>query len=135
MNILAQAKEAVSKMTQEQKRAIYTVLRSEMGTDKSNNNEYGPYFSFQTEINEQIEAVRAMRKQVMNGNRMNPDVSIRDAKETLSASTSLLQTLVKSHKDIQNFERLREVENILVEVAKDAGVGEEVLRLVEERLG
>lgn len=100
--------------------------------------DYGADFDFTVEIGAQIAAVKAMRSKVMSANGTLKDaVSTREAKEVLSASTTLLTTLMKHHDKIVNFDRQRALEEAvkaavqtLPENARDAFFAE-----LERRLG
>lgn len=72
---------------------------------------YGADFDFTAEITAQIQAVRAMRRSVMSDSgHVLEQVSARELKEVVSASSTLLQTLLKTHEKVMNFSRLRAVE-------------------------
>lgn len=83
---------------------------------------YGADFSMVAEIDDQIRTVRALREHVIQPNgRLREGMSPRDAKEVISASTTLLGTLMKSHEKILGFERQRAMESAVVAVLKGLG--------------
>lgn len=80
---------------------------------------YDANFDFSSEVTAQITAVRAMRMRVMNANgTLKQDVTVREAKEVIGACTTLLTTLMRHHKTIQNFDRQRSLEYATVEAIK-----------------
>jgi len=81
---------------------------------------YGADFDFNHEIEAQIVAVRAMRARVMTpGGQLKVDIPIREAKETLAAGTTLLQTLMKNHEKVMNFNRQRAIEEATIQAIRN----------------
>ena len=75
---------------------------------------YGADFDLSAEIGEQITLCRAMRGRLIDSEgKLNERFSAKEAKEILSASNSLNQTLMKFQKEITNFQRLMQVENAM----------------------
>lgn len=80
---------------------------------------YGADFDMSTEVNDQIRTVRALRSMVLDENgSIKQGYSARDAKELISASGTLLGSLMKFHDKIINQSRMRMVEQSTVEVIK-----------------
>lgn len=72
---------------------------------------YGAEFDLSSEVQAQIKMVRAMRRSVITDAGIAlPGISARELKEVVSASTTLLTTLTKSHDKIMGYERMRALE-------------------------
>lgn len=110
--------------------------------------DYGPNFSMQQELNEQLKLIRLMREHVLEeGFDFDEDekgkVDLRGKKEVIAACNSFFNSLMKYHETIVNLERLRLVEKALVTAVKEfsessgdrEGVYEEFMRLLKEKLG
>jgi hypothetical protein len=80
---------------------------------------FGSEFDLLEEIQTQINAVQILRDRVIQDGELAEGVSVRDAKEALSAATSLITTLNKVYQEIVNANRLRQVELATVEVIKE----------------
>ena len=72
--------------------------------------EYGPDFNMVEEVRMQIAAVRAMRNSVMPGGVMRLGVPVREMKEMVTASSTLLTTLLRTHKEVLSLDRQRAIE-------------------------
>lgn len=72
--------------------------------------EYGASFDIKEEVQMQIMAVRAMRNAVMPNGRVRPGLASREVKEVVTASSTLLNTLMKTHDKIMSLERQRAIE-------------------------
>ena len=72
--------------------------------------EYGASFDIKEEVQMQIMAVRAMRNAVMPNGKVRPGLASREVKEVVTASSTLLNTLMKTHKDVMSFSRSRAIE-------------------------
>lgn len=72
--------------------------------------EYGASFDIKEEVQMQIMAVRAMRNAVMPNGRVRPGLASREMKEVVTASSTLLNTLMKTHDKIMSLERQRAIE-------------------------
>ena len=80
---------------------------------------YGAEFDFKAEIDSQIRAVKAMRNSVLTeSGAIKAGMGARDIKEVVTASNTLLQTLLKTHDKIINYERMRAVEKATIEVVQ-----------------
>jgi hypothetical protein len=80
--------------------------------------EYGPDFDVGEEVRLQIAAVRAMRESVMPGGKVRAGVPTREMKEVVTASSTLLTTLLKTHEKIMSYDRQRAIEEATVEMVK-----------------
>lgn len=76
---------------------------------------YGADFDLAAEVSMQIMAVRAMRESVLPGGRVRPGVPAREIKEVITASSTLLNTLLKTHEKIMSYERMRAIEEAVNE--------------------
>jgi hypothetical protein len=98
---------------------------------------YDETFDLKTEIAAQIQAVRALRSQVMDGNRVRQGVTARDMKDTVATTTSLISTLMKYHEDMMSLDRRRAMEQATIAVLQELGgdaVVDRFTALLEERL-
>ena len=105
------------KLTDTQKRDLACILRpylEETGADA----EYGADFDVGEELNQQIAAVRKMRRMAMNPKDGN-EVSVRELKEIVTSGTSLLKTLLSVHEKVVNFDRLKAIEDATVATVKE----------------
>lgn len=80
--------------------------------------EYNASFNLREEVQAQIMAVRALRNSVMPGGRVSPGMHAREIKEMISASSTLLNTLLKTHGQILSLERSRCIEEAVTEAIK-----------------
>lgn len=81
--------------------------------------QYDADFSFTDELSEQIKAIRAMRKSVITAHgQVREGASVREVKEVVSASSTMLQTLLKTHDQVQSFERQRAIEKAVIDTVK-----------------
>ena len=101
-------------LSEEEIARLWTVLagRAEAGVD------YGPEFDMGKEVEMQILAVRAMRNSIMPGGIVRPGTPAREVKEVVTASSTLLTTLLKTHEKIMSYDRQRAIEEATVEVIK-----------------
>jgi len=72
--------------------------------------EYGASFDIKEEVQMQIMAVRAMRNAVMPNGKVRPGLASREVKEVVTASSTLLNTLLKTHEKVMSFSRSRAIE-------------------------
>ncbi len=98
---------------------------------------YDASFDLAGEMAAQIKAVRAIRAHVFDaqGN-IKEGISSREAKEVISSGSTLLASLMKYHKDVMNMDRLRKLEQSVVEALKDVDpdLQEDVMQRLEERM-
>ena len=113
-------------------RTVYVITLGTSGDNGSG----GEDFDLHQEIVDQLRAVKALRKSVVSSSG-NLEAGIRDTKEALSATTSLLTLLTKIQGDVYNQDRIRTVQKVTIEVLNDVdpALRERFMKLLEERLG
>ena len=91
-------------------------------------------FDLKSEIMQQMLAVRALRERATDPD--GPPVSIKETKEALSATTSLLTLLSKINGDVYNQDRVRLLQVATIEVLKEVNpaLQEKFVDLLEARL-
>lgn len=77
-------------------------------------NTYGADFSLLQEMEELLNMARALRQHVMTGNQVAEGIGTREVKEAVSASNTLLSTLIKVHEQVLSFERQRAIEQATI---------------------
>jgi hypothetical protein len=92
-------------MSEEHISRLWAVLQN-----KAQEVKYGPEFNMKEEVEMQLLAVHAMRQFVLPGGKIRPGTPIREVKEVVTASSTLLSTLMKSHREVLSFERTRSME-------------------------
>lgn len=106
----------VDQLTEEQSRDLLVIIAPRAG---ASGEDYGADFDLKGEVAQQIRSVRAMRSQVMDpSGRINAGMLPRDVKELVTASTTLLKTLITVHEQVINFDRMKAVEDATVEAIK-----------------
>lgn len=81
---------------------------------------YGAGFNMMTEVTDQIVALRALRTRVLTDTGLvRAGVTARELKEVVAASNSMLQTLMKTHERIVNYDRMRAIEEATIEAIKE----------------
>ena len=96
--------------------------------------EYGANYDIREEIQSLISAVRAMRGTVMDEHgQIKQGVSAKDLKETITSMTSLMNLLMKSHKEVMTFDRHRALEQATIDTLKEMG-GEEIVTAFVENM-
>ena len=103
-------------LTDEQVAILWTALQERVDGDDV---EYGADFDLGQEVEAQIGLVRAMRRSVITeSGQVLPGVASRELKEVVSASTTLLSTLSKSHEKIMSFDRMRAIEHAAADAVR-----------------
>jgi len=103
-------------LTDEQVAVLWGAIQHRLGDSV----EYGADFDLAAEVESQIAMVRAMRRNVItDAGTVLPGVAARELKEVVSASTTLLSTLTKSHEKILSFDRMRSIETATVAAIKE----------------
>jgi hypothetical protein len=97
-------------LSEEEIARLWAVLQARVQTV-----EYGAEFDINEEVQMQIMAVRAMRDSIMPGGRMRVGVPAREMKEVVTASSTLLNTLLRTHEKILNYDRQRAIEEATIE--------------------
>lgn len=98
---------------------------------------YGAEFDLAEEVEQQIKAVRAIRANVFDSNgNLRSSVSSREAKEIISTGSTMLGTLMKYHEKVMNMERLRKLEQAVIEALMDADEAfkDKVMENLEQKL-
>lgn len=82
---------------------------------------YDETFSMADEVKEVMAAVRLLRKSIyaVGGRKLREGVTISEAKDVISMSNTMINTLMKSHEKIMNMERYRAVEQATVDVLRE----------------
>lgn len=95
----------------------------------------GDDIDLRKEVIEQMRAVRALRQAAVSSNG-NVEVGLKEAKEALSATTSLLTLLTKLQADIYNADRVRVIQKTTIEVLKgvDPEIHQQFMDKLKERL-
>lgn len=100
--------------------------------------QYGADYDLTGEVDTLIMAVRALRQSVMTDDgRLIDGTTAKEMREMVTASSNLLQFLMKAHEKLMSFERQRVLERTVSEVLLEIGGEETVNRFVksvEERL-
>lgn len=122
-------------VSEEQAKTLYDLVSGILPEAKD---QYDANFNFTEEINEQIKAIRAMRGAVIEpSGKVVQGASVREIKEVVTASSTLLQTLLKTHEQVQSFERQRAIETAVIKLVR--GLSEEAqaefFKTLEEELG
>ena len=103
-------------LTEEQAAILWNAIQSRLA---SIDIDYGANFDIVAEVEAQIALVRAMRRSVVTaGGQLMPGIATRELKEVVSASTTMLTTLSKSHEKIMSFDRIRAIETSTVDAVK-----------------
>lgn len=99
--------------------------------------DYNAEFSIAGELQSQIQAVRAVRDRILNADGgLITDISTREAKEVISSGSTLMATLMKYHEKVVNMERMRLLEQSVVEALGevDEPLRDRALAVMEDRL-
>lgn len=99
--------------------------------------EYGANYDIKVEVQNLIEAVRAMRDTVIDHDgKAKQGITPREIKETVTATTSLMTLLMKSHDKLMSFDRMRALEQATVETLQELADtrGEEIVSRFVERM-
>lgn len=109
-------------------RELKRLLTIELGED---GDDFDHDFDLKEEINAQLRMLRTMRSRAEREN-----ISTRELKETLTASSSLITMLIKEQEKVVNIDRLRTVERAVVEAIKEQSheVQEAFLSFLEGKL-
>lgn len=91
-------------------------------------------FDLKHEVMQQMEAVRALRERATDP--LGPPISIKETKEALSATTSLLTLLTKINGEVYNQDRIRLLQVATIEVLRELSpvLQAKFVNLLEERL-
>jgi hypothetical protein len=93
---------------------------------------YGAEYDMTSEVEGLIQSVRAMRSSVMTEDgRMRTDVTPREMKDVVTATSSLMNLLMKSHEKLMDFDRQRALEQATIDTIREMGGEEIVSQFVE----
>ncbi|RLA60687.1 MAG: hypothetical protein DRQ89_12445 [Epsilonproteobacteria bacterium] len=93
---------------------------------------YGAEYDMTSEVEGLIQSVRAMRNSVMTEDgRMRTDVTPREMKDVVTATSSLMNLLMKSHEKLMDFDRHRALEQATIDILRGMGGEEIVTKFVE----
>lgn len=94
-------------------------------------------FDMGKEITNQLQALQAVRNKIFSSDgRIKEGQTVKDAKDFMASSASLLQLLQKSKSELINLERLQAIEEAVIDALKELGddATELFLKKLEERL-
>ena len=81
--------------------------------------EYGADFDLSKVINDQIRMIEAIKRKVTNSNgSIKDDVSVKEARELITSSSSVIQQLMKHQKDLININRQQALEASVIKAVK-----------------
>lgn len=83
--------------------------------------DYDEAFDLSKEIGEVLKSVRLLRKSILSpsGKSLRSGVTVGEAKDVISMSNSMINTLVKTHEKVVNMERYRAVEQATVDILRE----------------
>jgi len=95
---------------------------------------YDETFSMAEEVHEVMKAVKLLRKSIMapGGKALKKDITTTEAKDVISMSNTMINTLMKSHEKIMNMERYRAVEQATVDVLRELDGDEKLITALEK---
>ena len=104
------------RLDQEQAQAVLEAARRVLPED----NPYGAGFDMAGELGDMITAVRSMRRKVLDeSGQVRSGVQIKDLQAFLSASSTLMTTLIRHHEKILSFDRQRAIENTTISLVAE----------------
>ena len=127
------------RLTESMVEALLDAMHAQgIGTTDVPQLEYDETYSLKDEMTMLLVAVRAMRNEILDGDRLRKNVGVKDLKEFLGSSSTIMSTLMKNHEKLMSMERHRAIEQATIETLKEIG-GDEVvdrfLALMEDKLG
>lgn len=110
--------------------AIYETGEGEDGESEV----YDETFDMEKEVAEIIQSVRMLRRSIRspNGKGLKAGVTVAEAKDVISMSNTMVNTLMKSHEKIVNMARYRAVEQATVDILRDLDGSEKLVSDLEE---
>lgn len=108
----------------------------DLGEEAQEEEAYDENFDMQKEIAEVLRSVRLLRKSIMSpsGKALKAGVTPGEAKDVISMSNSMINTLMKSHEKVVNMSRYRAVEQATVDILRELDGQEELIqKLVDFR--
>lgn len=119
-------------------KAVKDKLKSHFWTETSGVEKLGGKedLDLHAEVVEQFKAVRALRREAVGADGT-VNAGLREAKDALSASTSLLSLLTKLQSDIYGADRVRTLQRVTMELLKqmDPKLQEQFISKLEAELG
>lgn len=101
--------------------------------------EYGAKFNMLQEINQQMNIIKGLRKEVFTASgRLKTGVDLKDAKYVLQANDGMLKTMMAQHEKLVNMERFQKIETAVhkaldkLPAAEREVFLEELTRILEE---
>ena len=126
------------RLTESMVEALLDAMHAQgIGTTDVPQLEYDESYSLKDEMTMMLVAVRAMRNEILDGDRLRKNVGVKDLKEFLTSSSSITSTLMKNHEKLMSMERHRAIEQATIETLKEIGGDEAVdrfLALMEAKL-
>lgn len=103
-----------------QQQALHAALTEMLPAAKppAPQNKFDETFSLSAEVEAMLNMSRALRQEIMSGDRLREGVDPRAAKEAISANNTLLNTLLKVTEQVRSFERQRSIEKAVVDSLK-----------------
>ena len=97
---------------------------------------YDESFDLSKEISEVLKSVRLLRKSILSpsGKSLKSGVTVGEAKDVISMSNSMINTLVKTHEKVVNMERYRAVEQATVDILRELDSDREFMRELNEHI-
>ena len=115
------------RLTESMVEALLDAMHAQgIGTTDVPQLEYDESYSLKDEMTMMLVAVRAMRNEILDGDRLRKNVGVKDLKEFLTSSSSITSTLMKNHEKLMSMERHRAIEQATIETLKEIG-GDEVV--------
>ena len=95
---------------------------------------YDETFSMAEEVHEVMKAVKLLRKSILapGGKALKTGITTTEAKDVISMSNTMINTLMKSHEKIMNMERYRAVEQATVDVLRELDGDEKLVTALEK---
>lgn len=96
--------------------ACYEIDGSDIPEDS-----YDSTFDMEKEVTEVLRSVKLLRKSIMNpnGTALRAGVTVGEAKDVISMSNTMINTLMKSHEKIVNMARYRAVEQATIDTLRE----------------
>lgn len=112
---------------------MIAISSQEEELDPSDEEAYDETFDMEREVAEVLRSVKILRKSILtpSGRGLRAGVTVAEAKDVISMSNSMINTLMKSHEKIVNMARYRAVEQATVDVLRDLDGDEKLIQDLE----
>lgn len=112
---------------------MIAISSTEEELDPDDDESYDETFDMEKEVAEVLRSVKILRKSILtaSGRGLRTGVTVAEAKDVISMSNSMINTLMKSHEKIVNMARYRAVEQATVDVLRDLDGDEKLLQDME----